>query len=242
MAVGMFSWPSLHERMCRTWGSNSGPLACQANSLPIEWHLPNNFLMFMSYSQIILEIKLKESTDSYLDVYASTIMQHLCIENTHTFNDVKYFLITKSQKKVPGCSYSHYLQPSCVRSLITGPTYTHSILRDLITSKVKDKLRHYTLIKIMTTKSARHQTILNSSRDIAIWFQRKRIASICFIHIHETFYGVIMEHLNFILFLNNPYLCRTYCGLFQSCGSSFWCGIPEKKSVWQLKNPKERKQ
>ena len=22
--------------MCRTWGSNSGPLACQANSLPIE--------------------------------------------------------------------------------------------------------------------------------------------------------------------------------------------------------------
>ena len=34
MAVEMFSWPSLHERMCRTWGSNSGPLACQANSLP----------------------------------------------------------------------------------------------------------------------------------------------------------------------------------------------------------------
>ena len=31
MAVEMFSWPSLHERMCRTWGSNSGPLACQAN-------------------------------------------------------------------------------------------------------------------------------------------------------------------------------------------------------------------
>ena len=36
MAVEMFSWPSLHERMCRMWGSNSGPLACQANSLPIE--------------------------------------------------------------------------------------------------------------------------------------------------------------------------------------------------------------
>ena len=36
MAVEMFSWPNLHERMCRTWGSNSGPLACQANSLPIE--------------------------------------------------------------------------------------------------------------------------------------------------------------------------------------------------------------
>ena len=34
MAVEMFSWPSLHERMCRTWGSNSGPLACQANTLP----------------------------------------------------------------------------------------------------------------------------------------------------------------------------------------------------------------
>ena len=36
----MFSWPSLHERMCRTWGSNTGPLACQANSLPIELPRP----------------------------------------------------------------------------------------------------------------------------------------------------------------------------------------------------------
>ena len=36
MAVEMFSCSSLHERMCRTWGSNSGPLACQANTLPIE--------------------------------------------------------------------------------------------------------------------------------------------------------------------------------------------------------------
>ena len=40
MAVEMFSWPSLHDRMCRTWGSNSGPLACQANSLPIELPRP----------------------------------------------------------------------------------------------------------------------------------------------------------------------------------------------------------
>ena len=40
MAVEMFSWPSLHERMCRTWGSNSGPLACQANTLPIELPCP----------------------------------------------------------------------------------------------------------------------------------------------------------------------------------------------------------
>ena len=40
MAVEMFSWPSLHERMCRTWGSNSGPLACQANTLPIELPRP----------------------------------------------------------------------------------------------------------------------------------------------------------------------------------------------------------
>ena len=29
MAVEFFSWPSPHERMCRTWGSNSGTLACQ---------------------------------------------------------------------------------------------------------------------------------------------------------------------------------------------------------------------
>ena len=34
MVVEMFSWPSLHERMCRTWGSNSGPLAFQADKLP----------------------------------------------------------------------------------------------------------------------------------------------------------------------------------------------------------------
>ena len=36
MAIEMFSWPSLHKRMCRTWGSNSGLLACQADMLPIE--------------------------------------------------------------------------------------------------------------------------------------------------------------------------------------------------------------
>ena len=40
MAAEMFSWPSLHERMCRTWGSNSGPLACQADSLSIELPRP----------------------------------------------------------------------------------------------------------------------------------------------------------------------------------------------------------
>ena len=27
--------------MCRTWGSNSGPLACQADSLPIELPRPD---------------------------------------------------------------------------------------------------------------------------------------------------------------------------------------------------------
>ena len=35
MAVEISSWPSLHERMCWTWGSNSGPLACQRDMLPI---------------------------------------------------------------------------------------------------------------------------------------------------------------------------------------------------------------
>ena len=40
----MFSWPSLQERMCRTWGSNSGLLACQANSLPIELTHPVTLL------------------------------------------------------------------------------------------------------------------------------------------------------------------------------------------------------
>ena len=40
MAVEMFSWPNLYERMCRTWGSNSGLLACQAETLPIELPRP----------------------------------------------------------------------------------------------------------------------------------------------------------------------------------------------------------
>ena len=42
MAVEIFSWPSLHERMFRTWGSNSGLLACQADTLPIELPRPAN--------------------------------------------------------------------------------------------------------------------------------------------------------------------------------------------------------
>ena len=46
----MFSWPSLHERMCRMWGSNSGPFACQTNTLLIELPRPalplNDFLTF----------------------------------------------------------------------------------------------------------------------------------------------------------------------------------------------------
>ena len=46
MAVEIFSWPSLHERMCRTWGSNSGPLACQANILPIELPRPVIIIVF----------------------------------------------------------------------------------------------------------------------------------------------------------------------------------------------------
>ena len=40
MAVKFFSWPSLHKRMCRMWGSNSGSLACQADMLPIELPRP----------------------------------------------------------------------------------------------------------------------------------------------------------------------------------------------------------
>ena len=43
MAVEMVSWPSLHERICMTWGLNSGPLACQADALPIELPRPAEF-------------------------------------------------------------------------------------------------------------------------------------------------------------------------------------------------------
>ena len=34
--------------MCRTWGSNSGPLACQANSLPIE--LPRHYELVSKFN------------------------------------------------------------------------------------------------------------------------------------------------------------------------------------------------
>ena len=53
MAIEMFSWPRLHERMFQMWGSNSGPLACQANSLSIE--LPRPVPYFCS---ILLEKKV----------------------------------------------------------------------------------------------------------------------------------------------------------------------------------------
>ena len=51
MAVEMFSWPSLHERMCRTWGLNSGPLACQVNTLPIELLRPVKFRLCGTWQQ-----------------------------------------------------------------------------------------------------------------------------------------------------------------------------------------------
>ena len=35
---------SFHERMCRTWGTNSRPLACQADTLPIELPHPAVYL------------------------------------------------------------------------------------------------------------------------------------------------------------------------------------------------------
>ena len=43
MAVEVFSWLCLHERMCLTWGSNSGRLACPADTLLIELLRPAQF-------------------------------------------------------------------------------------------------------------------------------------------------------------------------------------------------------
>ena len=40
MAIEIFSWPSLHERMCRMWGSNSALLACLADTFSIELPRP----------------------------------------------------------------------------------------------------------------------------------------------------------------------------------------------------------
>ena len=67
MAEEMFSWPSLHERMCRTWGTNSGPLACQANSLPIELSRPvrlNTDNEFFVRRDIGMSVSEKTKTES----------------------------------------------------------------------------------------------------------------------------------------------------------------------------------
>ena len=49
IAVEIFSWPSLHERMCRTWGSSSRPLAYQADMLPNELPRPAMRLWYLSH-------------------------------------------------------------------------------------------------------------------------------------------------------------------------------------------------
>ena len=45
----------LHERICRTWGSNFGPLACQANTLLIELLRPVLLDSMFQMGLIILE-------------------------------------------------------------------------------------------------------------------------------------------------------------------------------------------
>ena len=42
-----------HAKMCRTWGSKSGPLACQADALPIE--LPR----FLGNTKVTLSVVCK---------------------------------------------------------------------------------------------------------------------------------------------------------------------------------------
>ena len=57
MAVEIFSWPSLYERMCRTLGSNSEQLACQADTLPIELPRPaseEKFFMGMYITKLFI--------------------------------------------------------------------------------------------------------------------------------------------------------------------------------------------
>ena len=65
----MFSWPSLHERMCRAWGSNSGPLACQADTFPIELPRPVWGKMWTKMYVISSEI----SVIRYRDCFSYTV-------------------------------------------------------------------------------------------------------------------------------------------------------------------------
>ena len=63
--------------MCRTWGSNSGPLACQANSLPIELPRPvtyNRENYIITFSRLFLI-----GSFSYLQVMRTCIKAWMCL-------------------------------------------------------------------------------------------------------------------------------------------------------------------
>ena len=74
--------------MCRTWGSNSGPLACQANTLPIELPRPVKkdltYRQFTKGNKVTLQLVVPEGfRGKVLRLAHETLMSgHLGIKKT----------------------------------------------------------------------------------------------------------------------------------------------------------------
>ena len=76
MAAEIFSSQDLHERMFLTWGSNLGPLACQADTLPIELPRPARgvltLLSFVTSSGSVFDLIPKEDKKRMNEAKKST--------------------------------------------------------------------------------------------------------------------------------------------------------------------------
>ena len=106
MTVEMFSGPSLHERMCRTWGSNSGPLACQANSLPIELPCPVSYDRKDS-SNLIVSVVINSYSCFLLDNIVRSMQHQLQIACTYILINIervsKHTVIILGLRVVTSC-------------------------------------------------------------------------------------------------------------------------------------------
>ena len=97
--------------MCRTWGSNSGPLACQANTLPIELPRPGSLNVQKSLAKKLEAAKRNtveyRHTGGGLTGQADAVTFELMKEALLTFfsNETHSFksMITDSKDKVGNC-------------------------------------------------------------------------------------------------------------------------------------------
>ena len=96
--------------MCRTWGSNSGPLACQANSLPIELPRPVQSLRVNENCEENLDcdsIRVNENTrEKRLEPRTSVETQLSCYSRV----DETTLGVTLSMEECRDYSQLHYTE------------------------------------------------------------------------------------------------------------------------------------